>query len=123
MCFLICCCCSLSRILSIFLLPSLTLSFFAYIYSYIHHPISTTTTTTKQDITSEKIVQEALDMSSSGRTVVIIAHRCSTIKHVENIIVVENGAVAESGGHAILKASGGVYARLLQTYKDSVIDA
>lgn len=62
-------------------------------------------------------------MVSTGRTVVIIAHRLTTIKHVENIIVMQQGRIAEQGTHASLKAKGGVYAHLLQTYKEGIIDA
>lgn len=78
--------------------------------------------TSALDVTSEKVVQEALDLVSTGRTVVIIAHRLSTIKDVENIVVMENGRVAEQGDHAVLKAADGLYAHLLKTYKDSIID-
>lgn len=70
------------------------------------------------------VVQEALDLVSTGRTVVIIAHRLTTIKHVEKIIVMQQGRIAEQGTHASLKAKkGGVYAHLLQTYKEGIIGA
>lgn len=47
--------------------------------------------------TKHTVVQEALDLVSTGRTVVIIAHRLSTIKHVENIVVMEASVRRVSG--------------------------
>jgi len=45
--------------------------------------------TSALDIESERVVQEALDLASTGRTVIIVAHRLSTIKEVENIVVMK----------------------------------
>uniref|UniRef100_A0A0D9X4H6 MDR-like ABC transporter n=1 Tax=Leersia perrieri TaxID=77586 RepID=A0A0D9X4H6_9ORYZ len=55
--------------------------------------------TSALDSESEKLVQEALDRAMQGRTVILIAHRMSTIVNADKIIVVENGKVAQSGTH------------------------
>ena len=49
-----------------------------------------------------------------GRTTLIIAHRLSTVRHAENIVVLKDGAIAETGSHGSLLARGGVYARLYE---------
>ncbi|MEI7452049.1 MAG: ABC transporter ATP-binding protein [Candidatus Falkowbacteria bacterium] len=71
--------------------------------------------TSNLDSHSEKLIQEAIDKISKDRTMIIIAHRLSTIMKADKIIVLENGAVAESGSHIELaKSSGGLYAELLK---------
>ncbi len=62
------------------------------------------------DSESERLVQSALEHLSRGRTTIVIAHRLHTIMHADNILVIENGAVAESGRHAELLAREGRYA-------------
>jgi ATP-binding cassette subfamily B protein len=62
------------------------------------------------DSESERHVQEALADLCKGRTTVVIAHRLSTIMHADNILVVEGGAVVESGRHDELLRRGGRYA-------------
>jgi subfamily B ATP-binding cassette protein MsbA len=64
------------------------------------------------DSASEKLVFEALDRLMEGRTVVVIAHRLSTVQRANMIFVVENGEIAEHGKHADLMALNGIYARL-----------
>jgi ATP-binding cassette, subfamily B, bacterial MsbA len=62
------------------------------------------------DSESEQNVQEAFSELRKGRTTFVIAHRLSTIMHADNILVVENGLVAESGRHEELLRKGGRYA-------------
>ncbi|CAD6191667.1 unnamed protein product [Caenorhabditis auriculariae] len=70
--------------------------------------------TSALDTSSEKIVQEALNRASSGRTTVIVAHRLSTLKHVDRIYVIDDGVVVESGSHDELLELDGHYAKLAQ---------
>jgi ATP-binding cassette, subfamily B, bacterial MsbA len=66
--------------------------------------------TASLDSESERYVQEALSVLCEGRTTIVIAHRLSTIMHADCILVVENGAVVESGRHDELLRKGGRYA-------------
>ncbi|MRD48484.1 lipid A export permease/ATP-binding protein MsbA [Caenimonas koreensis DSM 17982] len=68
--------------------------------------------TSALDTASERQVQEALTRLMAGRTTLIIAHRLSTIEHADRVVVLDQGRIAESGSHAQLVASGGLYARL-----------
>lgn len=63
---------------------------------------------------TEAQLQEAIARISKGRTVIIIAHRLSTVEHADCIYVVEQGVVAESGTHGELLEKNGVYARLMK---------
>ncbi|TLP67215.1 ABC transporter ATP-binding protein [Parasedimentitalea maritima] len=68
--------------------------------------------TSALDAQSEKVVQQALDKLSGGRTTLVIAHRLSTIRNADKIIVMERGQVADQGTHDELLARGGIYADL-----------
>ncbi|KAF2015176.1 ABC multidrug transporter-like protein [Aaosphaeria arxii CBS 175.79] len=69
--------------------------------------------TSALDVSSEKIVQAALDRVAENRTTIVIAHRLSTIKDADNIIIVTNGTVSQQGTHDdLLKDEKGMYWRL-----------
>ncbi len=69
--------------------------------------------TSALDTASERLVQDALDHLSAGRTTLVIAHRLSTIRNADKIVVMESGRVVEQGSHDQLMAKGGAYARLV----------
>ncbi len=67
------------------------------------------------DSESEVAVQRALDSALHGRTSLVIAHRLSTVRNADQILVVDSGRIVERGTHAELLASGGLYSDLHRT--------
>jgi ATP-binding cassette subfamily C protein CydCD len=65
------------------------------------------------DTENEALIQEALDRLMEGRTTLIIAHRLSSVINADRIIVLENGAIVETGTHQDLVGQNGTYARLM----------
>ena len=74
--------------------------------------------TASVDAESEKLIQNAIDELSRKRTSVIVAHRLSTVRDADNIIVLENGTVAEQGTHEELLAKKGIYHELIKAQEE-----
>src|SRR5437867_1126591 len=68
--------------------------------------------TSALDAESERLVQEAIDRLMAHRTVLVIAHRLTTVRHADLIVVLSGGRIVERGTHDALFAGGGVYRRL-----------
>jgi subfamily B ATP-binding cassette protein MsbA len=73
--------------------------------------------TSALDSESEKLVQEALFNLMKNRTSIVIAHRLSTIQHADEIVVIQDGKIAERGTHEQLSAQNGLYKKLVDIQK------
>ena len=72
------------------------------------------------DPDNEVKVQQALSELSKGKTVIMIAHRLSTVANADKIFVIKNGKIAEEGTGAELVAKGGIFAKMFSDYQTSV---
>src|SRR5205823_3333645 len=70
--------------------------------------------TSSLDAESERLVQEALERLMQNRTVLVVAHRLSTIRKADRILVLENGKIIEEGDHKDLLAKSGTYKKLYE---------
>ena len=68
--------------------------------------------TSALDTESERLVQDALERLMRDRTVLVIAHRLSTVQHADRILVFDSGRIVQQGRHAELLAEPGPYRRL-----------
>lgn len=77
--------------------------------------------TSSVDPHTERLVQESLDRLLAGRTAVIVAHRLSTIINSDSIVLIQNGAIAETGTHRELIEQDGFYAKLVRLQFEEAI--
>ena len=76
--------------------------------------------TSALDYESERVIQENMRAMCEGRTVFIIAHRLTTVRHADRIVVVEGGSIVENGSHEELIACKGYYSRLFDYQNTSI---
>ena len=77
--------------------------------------------TSAVDTATEKVIQEAIEALSEGRTVLSIAHRLSTLRNAHSLIVIEDGAIVESGTHAeLLAIKDGAYSKLVKAQSEAL---
>ena len=72
------------------------------------------------DPENEALIQKAFTTLTKGRTVIMIAHRLSTVVGADKILVLEGGRVVEQGSHRELVETGGLYARMWADYNQAV---
>jgi ATP-binding cassette subfamily B protein len=75
--------------------------------------------TSNLDPGTEQVVEAALDVLMRGRTVIVVAHRLTTVQRADAIAVIDNAEVAEHGTHSDLLALNGRYARLVEAWNAS----
>ena len=71
--------------------------------------------TSALDLETEQVVLDALDRLAAGRTTIVIAHRLSTVRRADRIVVLDQGEIAASGTHAELLAGSSLYRTLYQS--------
>lgn len=72
------------------------------------------------DAENEYKIQQALNSMMKNKTVIMIAHRLSTVTHADQILVIDEGELVEQGQHRSLMKENGVYARMYNNYQQSV---
>ena len=72
------------------------------------------------DPENEHLIQKALKELSRGKTTLMIAHRLTSVRNVDKILVIENGQIAEEGTHEALMSKGGLYKTMWDEYQQSV---
>jgi len=77
--------------------------------------------TSALDYESERLIQNNMQRICAGRTVLIIAHRLSTVRHADRIIVIDKGQIVEEGHHGSLVKKGGHYAALYAHQNDDIV--
>ena len=77
--------------------------------------------TSSLDSMTERSIQEALSVVMKGRTVVVIAHRLSTLAHLDRLLVFNEGEIIEDGSHEELLNSKGHYAQLWRMQSDGFL--
>jgi subfamily B ATP-binding cassette protein MsbA len=88
----------------------------AFIRAYVARPeiLVLDEATSSIDAESERLIQQATERITAGRTSLVVAHRLSTVRRSDVIFVVDAGAIVESGSHDELLAARGTYARLFE---------
>ncbi len=76
--------------------------------------------TASVDTETELQIQQAINTLTEGRTTIAIAHRLSTLKNADRLVVIEHGEIAEMGTHAQLEEKGGIYAGMLGKQKEAL---
>ena len=86
----------------------------AFIRAYVYNPkiLVLDEATSSIDTESEKLIQNAIEILTKGRTSIIIAHRLATIQKADKIIVIDKGEIKEMGNHQELLKLNGMYKRL-----------
>ena len=77
--------------------------------------------TSSLDSITERAIQDALDLEMTGKTVIVVAHRLSTIAHLDRILVFDQGRIVEDGTHAALLSKRGSYHRLWSMQSDGFL--
>jgi ATP-binding cassette, subfamily B, bacterial len=77
--------------------------------------------TASVDVITERLIQEALTRLLKGRTSFVVAHRLSTVRRADLILVLKAGEIVERGTHEELERAGGIYARLWATQRSDLI--
>lgn len=88
----------------------------SFVRAYVYNPkiLVLDEATSSIDTETEELIQEAIDKLTQGRTSIIVAHRLSTIKKADNIIVLDKGEIMEQGTHEELLSLNGIYQNLYE---------